>query len=134
MKIVTIKGLWLLYGCTKFYIDISNRLWVIGVWNVENHTHTHISGRQLKITFLDILHYSEYSDTNISIFFFSRKQLPQWGSKIDIFLQYMKNLRKFVCRYGALLELTSISLSQKFCVKLSRWIVRKSQAGVLKAV
>ena len=29
-------------------------------------THTHTSGRQLKITFLDVLDYSEYSDTNIS--------------------------------------------------------------------
>ena len=37
--------------------------------------HTHTSGRQLQITFLDVLHDSEYSDTNISNFF-SRKQLP----------------------------------------------------------
>ena len=83
MKIVTIKGLWLLHWCTKFHIDISSRLWVIGVWNIENwthkhsrthaHTHTHTSGRQLKITFLDVLDYSEYSDTNISNIFFLRK-------------------------------------------------------------
>ena len=72
MKIVTIKGLWLLYWRTKFHIDISSRLWVIGVSNVENRTHTHTrkhahtSGRQLKITFLDVLDYSEYSDTSIS--------------------------------------------------------------------
>ena len=39
----------------------------------HTHTHTHTSGRQLKITFLDVLDYSEYSDTNISKFFFSRK-------------------------------------------------------------
>ena len=30
------------------------------------HAHTHASGRQLKITFLDVLDYSEYSGTNIS--------------------------------------------------------------------
>ena len=50
MKIVTIKGLWLLHWRNKFHIDISSRLWVIGVSNVENrkhahtrtHTHTHI--------------------------------------------------------------------------------------------
>ena len=71
----------------QFHIDISSRLWVIGVSNVENRTHTHTrthahtgtrtrthtSGRQLKITFLDVLDYSEYSDTNISKFFFSTK-------------------------------------------------------------
>ena len=87
MKIVTIKELWLLDSCTIFHIDTSSRLWVIGVWNIENQTHTHkrththTSGRQLKITFLDVLDYSEYSDTYISKFFFARKQLSQWGSK-----------------------------------------------------
>ena len=40
MKIVAIKGLWLLHWCTKFYINISSRLWVNGVSNVENRTHT----------------------------------------------------------------------------------------------
>ena len=68
MKIVTLKGLWLFHWCRKFHIDISSRLWVIGVWNVENWTDT--PGRQLKITFLDVLDSSEYSDTNISNFFF----------------------------------------------------------------
>ena len=35
------------------------------------YTHIHTSGRQLKIIFLDVLDYSdEYSDTNISNFFF----------------------------------------------------------------
>ena len=69
MKIVTIKMLWLLHWRTKFHIDISSRLWVIGVSNVENQTHTHTrththkSGCQLKITFLDVLGYSAYSDT-----------------------------------------------------------------------
>ena len=30
------------------------------------HTRTHTSGHQLKITFLNVLDYSEYSDTNIA--------------------------------------------------------------------
>ena len=86
MKIVTIKGLWLLYWCTKFHIDISSRWRVIGVWNVEYRkhspirTHTHTSERQLKIKFLDDSDHSEYSDINISNFFL-RKQVSQWGSK-----------------------------------------------------
>ena len=86
MKIVTIKGLWLLHWCIKFHIDIASRSLVIGVWNVENrmHTytytriHTHTFGRQLKIKFLDVLNYSQYSDTNISNFF-SRK----WKKKVQ---------------------------------------------------
>ena len=41
MKIVTIKGLWLLHCRTKFHIDIASGLWVIGVSDVENRTHTH---------------------------------------------------------------------------------------------
>ena len=45
------------------------------------HTHTHTFRRQLKIIFLSVLAYSQYSGTNISIFFVSRKQLPQWGKK-----------------------------------------------------
>ena len=93
MKRITIKGLCLLLWCTKFHIDIWSRLWVIGLWNVENqiHTHTHTSGRQLKITFLDVLDYSEYLDTNIRkkknsrqhsfLIASSASQLPQWGSK-----------------------------------------------------
>ena len=32
--------------------------------------HTHTSGRMLKIIFLEVLDHSEYSDINISIFFF----------------------------------------------------------------
>ena len=51
MKIVTIEGFEMLkigYTCT----------------------HTHTPGPQLKIIFLDFLVYSEYSDTNISNFFF----------------------------------------------------------------
>ena len=76
MKILTIKGLWLLPWCFKFYIDIWSCLWVIGSETLKighTRTHTHTSRRQLKITFLDVLDYSEYSDTNISNFFFSRQ-------------------------------------------------------------
>ena len=80
MKIVTIKGLWFLYWRTEFQIYISSRLSVIGVstlkiGHIHTHarTHTHTSGRQLKITFLDVLDYSEYSDTNISKNKISRK-------------------------------------------------------------
>ena len=40
LKIVTIKVLSLLHLCTKIHIDISSRLRVIGVWKVENRTHT----------------------------------------------------------------------------------------------
>ena len=37
------------------------------IGRIHTHTHTHdTSGRQLKITFLDVLDYSECSDTNIS--------------------------------------------------------------------
>ena len=58
MKIVTIKGLWLLHWRTKFHI-------------------------KKKITFLDVLDYSEYSDTNISKKIF--QQIPQWRSnKIEL--------------------------------------------------
>ena len=55
--------------CTKIFQDISSRLWIIGVWKVENRTHTRTSGNQLKIAFLDVLDYSEYFDTDILIFF-----------------------------------------------------------------
>ena len=40
--------------------ELSNRT------HAHTHTHTDTSGLQLKITFLDVLDYSEYSDTNIS--------------------------------------------------------------------
>ena len=40
--------------------------------HTHTHTRTHTSGRQLKIKFLDVLDYSEYSDTNISIYFFTK--------------------------------------------------------------
>ena len=36
----------------------------------HTRTHTHTSGRQLNITFLDVLDYSEYSDTKSRNFFF----------------------------------------------------------------
>ena len=38
--------------------------------HTPTHTNTHTSGRQLKIKFLDVLDYSEYSDTNSRNFFF----------------------------------------------------------------
>ena len=76
MKIVTIKGFWLLHWRTKFHIDISSLYELSGFQTLKighTRTHTHTSGRQLKITFLDVLDYSEYSDTNISkIFFFTK--------------------------------------------------------------
>ena len=34
-------------------------------WKSDTHAHTHTSGCQLKITFLDVLYYYEYWDTNI---------------------------------------------------------------------
>ena len=37
----------------------------------KSSTYTHPTGRQLKITFLDVSDYPEYSDTNISEFFFT---------------------------------------------------------------
>ena len=37
---------------------------------MHTRTQTHTSGRQLKIKFLDVLDYSDDSDTNISKFFF----------------------------------------------------------------
>ena len=48
--------------------------WGLKRWNTRTHAHTHAhaSRRQLKIKFLDVLDYSEYSDTNISKFFFHK--------------------------------------------------------------
>ena len=40
-----------------------------GLKSWKSSAHTHASGRQLKIIFLSVLDYSEYSDTNISISF-----------------------------------------------------------------
>ena len=56
--------------------------------NSDTHAHTHISGRQLKIIFLDVSDYSKYSeDTNISNFF-SRKHsfLIEESKTMSIFL------------------------------------------------
>ena len=41
-------------------------------WKSDTHAHTqvHISEGQLKIIFLDVSEYYEYSDSNIMIFFF----------------------------------------------------------------
>ena len=76
MKIVTIERAGLLHCCTKFQLDISSRLWIIAVRKLVSraHTpiHTHTLGCQLILIFPDVLDHSEYSDTNIRIFF-SRK-------------------------------------------------------------
>ena len=50
----------------------------IGHAHTHTRTHTHRPGRQLKITFFDVLElgYYEYCDTNISNFFFTKNQLP----------------------------------------------------------
>ena len=65
----------------------SSRLWVIGVLKVENrtrkHTHTHTSGRQPNITFLDILDYSEYFDTNNTIFFYENSFLSEKAKSMN---------------------------------------------------
>ena len=67
MKIVTNKEEWLLHWCAQFQLDISSRLWGIVVWKVKSRTHT--PGHQLKIIFLEVSDYSEYSVSTISIFF-----------------------------------------------------------------
>ena len=78
IKIVTIKGAWLLHCCIKFQYDISSRLWVIVVWKLGSraytHTHTHTSGCQLKIIFPDVLDHSEYL-TLISRFSFFHENI-----------------------------------------------------------
>ena len=88
MKIVTIKELWLLHWCTKFHIDISScfkpfmsyRGWKR--WTSDTHAHTHIHpatpaknhiSRRFRLVALVIRNF----------FFSSRKQFPQWGSKMN---------------------------------------------------
>ena len=44
--------------------------WGLTRWKSDTYAHTCTSVRQLKIKFLDALDYSEYSDTDISKFFF----------------------------------------------------------------
>ena len=109
MKIVTIKGLWLLNWCTKFHMFMSYQdlkswkldtgaqtRWIMRIWKVENRTQTHkrarahTSGQQLKITFLDVLDYSEYFDTNVSKFFFHQ------NSFLFFILKIYCNLNEFV--------------------------------------
>ena len=72
MKIVTIKGLRLLHWCKNF-VSISRAAYELSGFEMLKigHTreHKNKSGGQLKIIFLDVLDYSEYSDTNISNFF-----------------------------------------------------------------
>ena len=52
MKIVKIKGAWLLHWCSKFQLDISSRLWVIEVWKVENQAHTTHTLREILLVVL----------------------------------------------------------------------------------
>ena len=53
--------------------------WGLKRWKSDTHAHmyirtqTHTSGSQLKIKFLNVLNYSDDSDTNIWNFFFPRK-------------------------------------------------------------
>ena len=67
MKIVTIKELWLLPN----FILTSQAVYELLGFETLKIGHTHTSGRQRKIKFLNILDYFEYSDTNMSkkIFF-----------------------------------------------------------------
>ena len=68
MKIITMKG------CDCFtrvpnFISISEAFYELSGFETlkirYTRTPTHTSGRQIKIKFLDVLDYSEYSDTNI---------------------------------------------------------------------
>ena len=48
----------------------------------HTNSYTHTSERQLKIIFLDVLDHSEYSDTNISIFFSRKQSFPGEEARI----------------------------------------------------
>ena len=63
----------------------------IGHTRAHTHTHTHTSGRQLKIKFLDVLDYSEYSDTNISIFFSQKHSFLSEEAKNHMFSDKLTN-------------------------------------------
>ena len=69
MKVVTD-----LYGCNYFtdvpnFMSMSKAIYELSGFETlkigHTRSQTHTSGRQLKMTFLDVLDYSEYSDTNI---------------------------------------------------------------------
>ena len=62
----------LVYEISYRYLKLLMSYRGLKLWKSDTHahTHTHTSGRQLKSRFLDVLDYSEYSDTNISKFFF----------------------------------------------------------------
>ena len=79
MKIVTIKQ-----GCDCFtgvpnFISIFQAVYefsgfeTLKIGHTRTHAQTRTTGRQLNITFLDVLVYSEYSHTNISKLIFSMK-------------------------------------------------------------
>ena len=75
-------------------------------WKSDTYTHTHThtpihtSGRQLKITSLDVLDYSEYSDANSSKFFFFHENIASSVRKQNYLnfqlkiLQLLKNFKK----------------------------------------
>ena len=54
-----------MYHILYRYLKLFMSYRVLKLWKSDTDAHTHKSGRQLKITFLDILEYSEYSETNI---------------------------------------------------------------------
>ena len=88
----TIKGLWLLHwwGFKRWKSDTYTHA------HTRTRTHTHTSGRHLKITYLDVLDYSEYSDTNNSKNFFLRKHSFLSGEAKNFGKKFWKNLGKKV--------------------------------------
>ena len=71
--------------------------WGLKRWKSDTHahtytrTHTHTSGCQLKIKFLDVLDYSEYSDTNIS-----KKKFSPKDSFLNEEAKFRLDSRKFL--------------------------------------
>ena len=84
-------------------------------WKSDTHTHTctHTSGRQLKVTFLDVLDYSEYSDTNISKFFFFHENIASSVRKQKSTSYYI------FATYNFTMHFTEYRYWNKF-IKLSR--------------
>ena len=61
----------LLYKISTPYLKPFTNYSVFKIRKSSTYIHTHTFGRQLKIIFLDALDHSEYSDDNISNFFFT---------------------------------------------------------------